>query len=271
MSPFFLMFGRQARLPVDFLVHENDDDEKSYTEYIQDLRARLKKAHQIASNVAKTSQGKQKGRYDLKARAAVLQEGDKVLVKILAFDGRHKLSNKWEEEAYVVLKHPNVDIPVYIIQQEDGTSPTRKLHRNHLLPINYLPVNKSCEIGRSIMIKKRTKTCVPPAADCNDVKAVEDSDDDDLYDDDVPVIVTDHVPGNVRSVGTEYSSEEEGGGGECLFRNSTVSGQSTSSSRSETQKEDNVEGADLENSTVSNQSTSTSQSKTEEEGNEDTG
>ena len=46
-----------------------------YTKYIQDLRDRLKKAHQIASNVAKTSEGKEKKRYDLKARAAFLQEG----------------------------------------------------------------------------------------------------------------------------------------------------------------------------------------------------
>ena len=69
------MFGRQARLPVDFLFHENDDDERGYTKYIQDLRDRLKKAHQIASNVAKTSEGKEKKRYDLKARAAFLQEG----------------------------------------------------------------------------------------------------------------------------------------------------------------------------------------------------
>ena len=167
-----------------------------------------------------------------------MQEGDRVLVKILAFDWRHKLSNKWEEEAYVVLKHPNVDIPVYIIQWKDGTGPTGELHRNHLLPINYLPVDKPREIDKSTMIKKRAKTCVPPAADFNDVKAVEDSSDDDLHDDDVPVIVTDHVPGNVGSVETESSSEEEGEVEGADLASSTRSIQSISSSEGEIEGED---------------------------------
>lgn len=76
----------------------------------------------------------------MKARAAVLQEGDRVLVKRLAFDGKHKLADKWEDEAYVVLEQPNKDIPVYVVQRENGTGPKRKLHRNHLLPVSFLPV-----------------------------------------------------------------------------------------------------------------------------------
>ncbi|KAL5012677.1 hypothetical protein ScPMuIL_011228 [Solemya velum] len=59
------------------------------------------------------AQKKQKRHYDLKVRGAFLRQGDRVLVKILAFDGKHKLSDKWEEEAYVVLSQPNSGIPVY--------------------------------------------------------------------------------------------------------------------------------------------------------------
>ena len=65
-----------------------------------------------------------------------------VLVKILSFEGRHKLSNKWEDGVYKVLEHPNTDIPVYIVQKEDSSGPKRKLHRNHLLPVNFLPLKE---------------------------------------------------------------------------------------------------------------------------------
>lgn len=61
-----------------------------------------------------------------------------MLVRILAFDGKHKLSNKWEEDPYIVTDQPNNDIPVYVVKKEDGTGRVRTLHRNHLLPIGYI-------------------------------------------------------------------------------------------------------------------------------------
>jgi hypothetical protein len=36
-------------------------------------------------------------------------------VRVLAFGGKHKLANKWEEEVYVVTKQPNPDVPVYTV------------------------------------------------------------------------------------------------------------------------------------------------------------
>ena len=61
-----------------------------------------------------------------------------MLVRKLAFDGKHKLANKWEDDMYIVRDQPNPEIPVYVVQQEDGSGRKRTLHRNHLLPIGYL-------------------------------------------------------------------------------------------------------------------------------------
>ncbi len=77
-----------------------------------------------------------------KARAAILDEGDRVLVKLLVFEGRHKISDKWESDPYLVLRKPNPDIPVYDVQREDGVGRVRTLHRNHLLPIGELPIKQ---------------------------------------------------------------------------------------------------------------------------------
>ena len=53
----------------------------------------------------------------------MLEPGNHVLVRILAFEGKHKLLNKWNEDIYVVESQPNPDIPVYILYREaDGRS-----------------------------------------------------------------------------------------------------------------------------------------------------
>ena len=68
----------------------------------------------------KKSQGQQKGGYHLKVRAAVIVPGDWVLVKIIAFDDKHKLADQSEDDVYIVLSQPNQDIPVFVVRKENG-------------------------------------------------------------------------------------------------------------------------------------------------------
>jgi hypothetical protein len=63
-------------------------------------------------------------------------------VKIVAYDGKHKIADRWESEPYTVLSQPNKDIPVYKVQREDKSGRTRTLHRNLLLPISFIPENR---------------------------------------------------------------------------------------------------------------------------------
>ena len=96
-------------------------------------------------------------------------------------------------------------------------------------------MEKPGEIGRLITRKKGAKKVITLVADFIDGKTVTiyDSSDNDWSDnEDVPVIATNHVPGDVESVGTESSSSEEGEEEGSDLENSTVSRQSTSSSRS---------------------------------------
>ncbi|XP_071118592.1 uncharacterized protein [Haliotis cracherodii] len=141
LSPFFLMYGRHPRLPVDvaFGLDMEPSKSKSINKYTKELRERLSQAYNIASSAATKSRSKQKKYYDLKARAAVLALGDRVLVKVVAFDGRHKLANKWETDVYIVLAQPNPSIPVYTVGKECGEGRKRTLHRNLLLPIGSIP------------------------------------------------------------------------------------------------------------------------------------
>jgi len=140
-SPFYLMYGRTPRLPVDLAFGLDIEPTKSRTvlQYTKALQERLRKAYELAVSKSQLSQAHQKTQYDRKARAAVLEKGDRILVKIVAFDGRHKLSDKWEDDVYVILDQPNPSIPVYTVGKENGEGRKKILHRNLLLPVGSLP------------------------------------------------------------------------------------------------------------------------------------
>jgi hypothetical protein len=115
------------------------------TKYVETMKERMKKAYELASRSPRTAQERQKSGCDKKVRGAILQPGDRVLVKIVAFDAKHKIADKWEEEPYGIVSQPNRDIPVYVVQRENGEGRKRTLHRNLLLPIGFLPEDENSE------------------------------------------------------------------------------------------------------------------------------
>ena len=136
-SPYYLMFGRHPRLPIDVefgLPKSNSGDNSSKSRYVQKLRRRLNYAFQKATKVANQQANKYKSSYDKSIKGPQLQEKDLVLVKIVAHKGRHKLQDKWEPEEYVVVEQPIADTPVYRVQPVTGEN-IRTLHRNLLLPL----------------------------------------------------------------------------------------------------------------------------------------
>ena len=142
-SPYYLMFGRHPNLPIDVAmgIDRAISRTSSPHRYVAELRSRLLKAFNSARKFSDWSKMRQKELRDVRCRAAVLQKGDRVLVKKLAFTGKHKLADRWEPEIYIVTDQPNRDIPVYIVQIESRTGGKRcrrTLHRNHLLPIGEL-------------------------------------------------------------------------------------------------------------------------------------
>ena len=136
-SPYYLMFGRHPRLPIDVefgLPKSNSGDNSSKSRYAQKLRRRLNYAFQKATKVANQQANKYKSSYDKSIKGPQLQEKDLVLVKIVAHKGRHKLQDKWEPEEYVVVEQPIAGTPVYRVQPVTGGN-IRTLHRNLLLAL----------------------------------------------------------------------------------------------------------------------------------------
>ncbi len=132
-SPYFLMFGREARLPVD-ICFETEEEIVSHSQYVEGLKRDLKRAYELAEETATKVHMRNKKAYDKVIRHQTLTEGDRVLVENLGIRGKHKLQSRWNQLPHVVVnKYP--DLPVYTIRPEGGMGRTRVLHRDHLLPI----------------------------------------------------------------------------------------------------------------------------------------
>ncbi len=102
------------------------------------------------------ARAKQKNYYDLKVRGATPEVGDNVLVRKLAFNGKHKLEDKWEPDVYRITGKQNPDIPVYEVMRNDGTGKKRMLHRNHLMPL--LQTLRDTPLGETSNAKRRSSS-----------------------------------------------------------------------------------------------------------------
>ena len=136
VPPYELLFGRKPRLPIDVMFQSAYEEPlgKTTEEYLQDLQERMEKAHQIVKKNCQTARDRQKKNYDRKVKHVKIEVGDKVLVKRLAFDGKHKIQDKFEEEVYTVTEQPRPEFPFFTVRAPSGSE--RTLHRNHLLLVN---------------------------------------------------------------------------------------------------------------------------------------
>jgi len=99
----------------------------------------MQEAYSLASKAARESASRGKKDYDKRVRSSVLQAGDRVLVRNLTpRGGPGKLRNFWEDEIHVVARKGEGS-PVYEVRPKSSKGRSRTLHRNLLLPCDYLP------------------------------------------------------------------------------------------------------------------------------------
>lgn len=135
-SPYYLLFGREARLPVDIQFGTSSEGESGlkHHQYVEGVKKDLQHAYQLAMENSLKTQQRNKRLYDRRVKHQILEKGDRVLIKNLALTGKHKLMDRWNSLPYIVQeKLPN--LPVYRLKPEAGTGGIRTLHRDHLLPI----------------------------------------------------------------------------------------------------------------------------------------
>ena len=129
-SPYFLLFGRKARMPVDYLFPTlcNSPHQTKMEVSVVAMQKRLKEAFAVAA--------KQWRYYNRKAGAVALQPGDVVMVRTDGFVGKQKVKDWWEDGGFIIESQLE-DWPVYKVRclTTDAKQKPKYwiLHRNRLL------------------------------------------------------------------------------------------------------------------------------------------
>lgn len=179
-SPFYLLFGRQPRIPVDLLLgSEGDSGGKSYESFVESLRKRLKFAYDLAKSNVDKAQTHQKDYFDRRARNNCLYPGCRVLVRNVGLKGRNKLADRWKQEVYVVVSQPDEEVPVYQVKLEVGRGKHKTLHRNLLLPIGEIPIIDPDERDDPDLVSDSEVVVPVPSSELGPVLLIADSPTDD--------------------------------------------------------------------------------------------
>ena len=133
-SPYFLMFLREPRLPVDLCLGAAPPPLAGVTEhqYVQDQREMLERVFTEVYTNAGMAKDRQKKNYDRRVRGRTLEVGDRVLVRNTGVLGSTKLVDNWRSDLYEVVGQPNPDIPVFRVRVAGGHGQPKALHRNNL-------------------------------------------------------------------------------------------------------------------------------------------
>ena len=137
-SPYYLLFGRRSRIPVDYLFPTLRDlpHQTKMEVSVVAMQKRLKEAFAVARHLTSEEAAKQCCYYDCKAGAIALQPGDIVMVCTDGFVGKQKVKDRWEDGGFIVESQLE-DWPVYKVKcptSDDRQKPKyRILHRNSLL------------------------------------------------------------------------------------------------------------------------------------------
>ena len=144
-SPFYLMFGRESRLPIDSVFQCVEAGEKlvrkSHEQFVQEWKKSMEEACRVARENIEKSAEYNKKYYDKKAKSVEISVGDHVLMEnVREKGGTGKLKSFWEENIFSVTEKKE-GMPVYTIKNLKKPSDTRVVHRNLLMRCEELPLD----------------------------------------------------------------------------------------------------------------------------------
>ena len=132
-TPFYLMFGREARLGPDmFLEVTEDQDVQTPENWVEKHQYRLQSAFEAARKVMQVAASNRKKYADRKIKGDVsLSLGTQVFIRNRGLKGRCKIQDAYKSDVYKVIgKMDNQE--VYCIEPVEGTGPSKWVNRTEI-------------------------------------------------------------------------------------------------------------------------------------------
>lgn len=134
-SPYYLMFGQDPQLPVDFLLGRVQEPRHGHAcEWVREHQRRLNLAFHNAKERMQAAASKRKERHDQKIQSEPLAEGQHVYIRDHAMRGRSKIQDAWGATIHQVIRAPPLGGVVYSVAPAQDLSKIRQVHRTMLKP-----------------------------------------------------------------------------------------------------------------------------------------
>ena len=208
-TPFFLMFGREARLPLA-IVHKPPPSPhgaipQQYGNYVQSLQETFNTAFEAVRSNMSTRQGRQKEFYNCKVHGDPFKPGDLVWLfnEALVKGESRKLRRPWRGPYRVITQLSDVTYRI----QHTGNNKSTVVHFDRL---------KRCPSGMRLQEQTSTARAPPGASNAPSGTHVEPTEVDDedvespaLIDDEVPAHDEDHAPEEDHTPDEDPAHEED--------------------------------------------------------------
>ena len=141
-TPCRLMFGREARLPIDAVLRldSTTGETGTYPEYVAQQKRQIEATKLLVRQNLPRAQSKQKSYYDAKCRGQRYQVGDRVWYRNRTRKARKKFMKRWCGPWKVVKALSEVTYRIEEENRKPGKRRQRKVvHFNYLKPCYSLP------------------------------------------------------------------------------------------------------------------------------------
>lgn len=131
-SPYELMFGQKAQLPVDFLLGGLPEEPiyRSAKDWVDEHQKHLSSVYLQAKDQLQKA-AERRNRHHQPSGSCILTPGTLVYRRSHPL-GRHKIQDAWSPVIYEVVKNLDGEGRVYKIRPQDGTGPEKNLNRSEL-------------------------------------------------------------------------------------------------------------------------------------------